>query len=180
MSITFPRDPAAIERVDPDLVGTELDNLTQFLDYHRLTFTRKCAGLTEEQLKRRAAPPSGLSLLGVMRHLSEVERHWFGACLDGRPVDDYYCTPDNLDGDFDDLDSATVDEVWTHYLGEIAESRRVLATFATADDLSRATSGPRSRSRTLRWVLLHLLEEYARHNGHADLLREAIDGSTGE
>ena len=178
MSISFPRDPAAIRRVDPDLIGSELDNLAQFLDYHRATFAQKCAGLDVEELKRRGAPPSGLSLLGLARHLAEVERHWFSAALDGRDAPDHYCTPEHPDGDFDDLDSATADEVWTHYQAEIAESRRVLSTFSDADELTRST-GHRS-GRTVRWVLLHLLEEYARHNGHADLLREAIDGSTGE
>ncbi len=178
MSIS-PSDPEPITRADPDRYGTELENLAQFLDYHRATFEQKCVGLGDEQLMRRASPPSTLSLLGLARHLSEVERHWFAATMDGQPVDDVYCTPDNRDGDFDDLDSASVEQVWSHYRAQIMESRRVLSTFSSADEITRGGSQRRPSS-TIRWVMLHLLEEYARHNGHADLLREAIDGTTGE
>jgi uncharacterized damage-inducible protein DinB len=172
-------DPEKIGRTDPDRFGSELENLAQFLDYHRATFEQKCAGLDADQLKRRAVSPSTLSLLGLARHLSEVERHWFAATVDGQDVDDVYCTPDNRDGDFDDLDSASAEDVWQHYSAQVAESRRILSTFATADDSTRGGSQRRPPS-TLRWVLLHLIEEYARHNGHADFLREAIDGRTGE
>ena len=174
----FRSDPASIARTDPDLLGSELDNLVQFLEYHRATFARKCAGLDAEQLKRRTTPPSNLSLLGLARHLTEVERYWFLGCLLGRQVEDRYCTTASPDGDFDDLDSATVAEVWADYQAAIEESRRILAGFGSAEQTSPESG--RRRVRTVRWVLLHLLEEYARHNGHADLLREAIDGSTGE
>ncbi|GAA3631279.1 DinB family protein [Microlunatus ginsengisoli] len=178
VSTSFPAGPDAVERADPDLLGPELDNLVQFLDYHRQTFVRKCAGLDEEQLKRRAAPPSTLSLLGLARHLSDVERHWFVLSLDGRDLPDRYSSGDDPDGDFDDLDSIPVAEVWANYRAEVTESRRILATFSSPDDRVRGTG--RRGNRTVRWVLLHLIEEYARHNGHADLLREAIDGETGE
>jgi uncharacterized damage-inducible protein DinB len=179
VSTSLPPDPEAILRTDPDRFGSELENLAQFLDYHRATFERKCAGLDPDQLKRRALPPSTLSLLGLARHLSEVERHWFAATVDGQDVEDVYCTPDNRDGDFDDLDTTSVDDVWRHYRAQVAEARRILTTFASAGDSTRGGSERRPPS-TVRWVLLHLLEEYARHNGHADLLREAIDGRTGE
>jgi hypothetical protein len=176
---TGPPEPETIVRTDPDRFGSQLENLAQFLDYHRATFEQKCAGLDVDQLKRRALPPSTLSLLGLARHLSEVERHWFAATMDGQDVDDVCCTPDNPDGDFDDLDSTSVADVWRHYREQVVEARRVLSTFGSADDSTRGGSQRRPPS-TVRWVLLHLLEEYARHNGHADLLREAIDGRTGE
>ena len=151
--------------------------LTQYLDYHRATIRMKCAGLSEEQLKRRAVAPSGLSLLGLVRHLTEVECNWFTRMLDGQPYTPQYWSEDDPDGDFDDLDSTSVTEVWASYDNAVAESRRITATFADVADLARGTTG---RPRNVRWVLVHLIEEYARHNGHADLLREAIDGVTGE
>ena len=166
-----------IERVDPDLPGGEREMLTQYLDYHRATLRMKCAGLSEEQLKRRAVAPSGLSLLGLVRHLTEVERNWFTRMLDGQPYAPQYWSEDDPDGDFDNLDSTSVTEVWASYDAAVAESRRITASFADVADLARGTTG---RPRNVRWVLVHLIEEYARHNGHADLLREAIDGVTGE
>jgi uncharacterized damage-inducible protein DinB len=166
-----------IERIDPDLQGTEIVTLTQFLDYHRATLRWKCSGLGDDDLKRRSVPPSTLSLLGLVRHVTEVERNWMGRMLDGRPDPPIYYSDANPDGDFDDLDSVPVEEVWATYDATVEESRRVLATFGDPADLARGTTG---RPRTLRWVLVHLIEEYARHNGHADLLREVIDGSVGE
>jgi uncharacterized damage-inducible protein DinB len=168
---------AGIERVDPDLQGGEREILTQYLDYHRATLRMKCAGLSDEQLKRRAVAPSALSLLGLVRHLTDVERNWFARMLDGQPHTPQYWSDSDPDGDFDNLESASVTDVWASYDAAVAESRRVDATFADVADLARGTTG---RPRNLRWVLVHLIEEYARHNGHADLLREAIDGSTGE
>lgn len=149
----------------------------QYLDYHRETLRWKCAGLNEAQLKRRPVPPSTLSLLGLVRQLTEVELHWFSRWLDDQPVADPYSSPENRDGDFDDLDSATLAEVWEAYDASVADSQRVLAGYADGGELCRGEPG---RPRNLRWVLVHVVEEYARHNGHADLLREAIDGQTGE
>lgn len=166
-----------IERVDPDLQGDEQEMLTQYLDYHRATFRMKCAGLNDEQLKRRPVAPSGLSLLGLVRHLTEVEHNWFTRMLAGQPYTPLYWSESDPDGDFDNLDSASVTDVWASYDAAVAESRRVAASFTDVADLARGTTG---RPRNVRWVLVHLIEEYARHNGHADLLREAIDGTTGE
>jgi uncharacterized damage-inducible protein DinB len=166
-----------IERVDPELRGTEIITLTQFLDYHRATLRWKCSGLGDDDLKRRSVPPSTLSLLGLVRHLTEVERNWFGRMLDGQLDAPIYYSDVDPDGDFDRLDSAPVEQVWATYEATVEESQRVLATFGDPADLARGTTG---RPRNLRWVLVHLIEEYARHNGHADLLREAIDGSVGE
>lgn len=177
MSIGSMSPTADIPRRDPQLQASELTVLGQFLDYHRATLQLKCAGLSDEQLGRRSIPPSTLSLLGLVRHLSEVERSWFGRTLDGRPSKPLYDDDTNPDGDFDSLDSAPVAEVWAAYHAAVAESRRVLATFEQGADLARGTT---TRPRNVRWVLAHMLEEYARHNGHADLLREQIDGVTGE
>jgi hypothetical protein len=97
--------------------------------------------------------------------------------LDGQPYTPQYWSEDDPDGDFDNLDSTSVTDVWASYDAGVAESRRITASFADVADLARGTTG---RPRNVRWVLVHLIEEYARHNGHADLLREAIDGVTGE
>jgi uncharacterized damage-inducible protein DinB len=177
MSIGSMSPTAEILRTDPELQVGELALLGQFLDYHRATLALKCVGLSDEELVRRSIPPSSLSLLGLVRHLSEVERSWFGRTLDGRLSEPLYYDEANPDGDFDSLESAPVAEVWTAYRAAVAESRRVLATFQQGEDLAR---GSTKRARNVRWVLAHMLEEYARHNGHADLLREQIDGATGE
>jgi uncharacterized damage-inducible protein DinB len=169
---------AEIARQDPDLESDELTALRQFLDYHRATLRLKCAGLSDEQLARRAISPSGMSLLGLVRHLTDVERSWFARTLDGQSSEPlYYDNDTNPDGDFDDLDSTPVREVWAAYDAAVSESGRVLATFERGSDLARGTA---KRPRNVRWVLVHMIEEYARHNGHADLLRERIDGVTGE
>ena len=112
-----------------------------------------------------------------MRHLTEVERNWFAVHLDGQPNTPLYYDDSDPDGDFDSLDSAPVDEVWAAYEAAIADAQRITGTFADPGDLTRGTRG---RPRKLRWVLVHMIEEYARHNGHADLLRESIDGLSGE
>ena len=167
-----------ISRVDPELEGSEIEILSQFLDYHRATLRMKCAGLSDDQLKLRAVRPSSLSLLGLVRHLTEVERNWFEVHLDGRPDTPLYYDDDtDPDGDFDNVDSTPVDEVWAGYEAAVIEARRIAATYADPGDLARGTRG---RPRNLRWVLVHMIEEYARHNGHADLLRESIDGRSGE
>ena len=166
-----------IPRNDPDLTAGELAALGQYLDFHRATLEMKCARLTEEELKRRAVLSSNLTLLGLVRHLTEVEYGWFCEWLDGQPERSLYLTPDDPNGDFDNLESQPVFDVWVAYHAQVAESRRILSTFDKADEMAR---GRGDRPRNVRWVALHMIEEYARHNGHADLLREAIDGATGE
>jgi hypothetical protein len=166
-----------IPRDDPDLEADELTVLGQYLDFHRATLEMKCARLTEGELKRRAVPSSNLTLLGLVRHLTDVEYGWFCECLDGQPERSLYFTSDDPNGDFDNLESQPVIDVWAAYHAQLAESRRILSTFENADEMAR---GGGRRPRNVRWVALHMIEEYARHNGHADLLREAIDGVTGE
>jgi len=164
-------------RPDPDLEASELTVLGQFLDFHRATLAMKCAGLDDADLKQRPIPPSSMSLLGLVRHLTDVEYGWFAEWLDGQPEKTFYYTADDPDGDFDNLDAHPVAEVWATYHDVVAESRRIVQTFSDGGEMARGGPG---RPRNLRWVLTHMVEEYARHNGHADLLREVIDGSTGE
>jgi uncharacterized damage-inducible protein DinB len=134
----------------------------------------KCSGLDDAQLKRRAAEPSTLSLLGLVRHMTEVERSWFRRRIAGESPDvagPIYYTDARRDDDFDALDSTEVSAVFDRYLQEIELCRRIFE----AADLD-AVVGENS----VRWIVTHMLEEYARHNGHADLLRERIDGRTGQ
>jgi hypothetical protein len=177
MSIGSMKEHPEIGRVEPVRRGGELELLGQYLDYHRATLQLKCAGLDEQQLKQRAVPTTGLTLLGLVRHLTDVERSWFVRTLAGRPAPPYYSGPEDPDGDFDTLDSVPVEEVWRRYQEAVAEARAVLASFGAADEPARREAPDQPN---LRWVLLHLVEEYARHNGHADLLRQAVDGEVGE
>ncbi|MFD5463392.1 DinB family protein [Kitasatospora sp. NPDC127059] len=165
-------------RVDPPMAADEAAMLTAWLDFHRSTLALKCAGLTDDQLRLRSVPPSSLSLLGLVRHLTEVERYWFQGVLLGAEVGTgLYCTDADPDGDFDNVDTADVAADLAAWRAEIEGARRASA------GVPLDTVGKRlrqDREVTLRWILVHMIEEYARHNGHADLLRELVDGSTGE
>ncbi|HEX5202826.1 DinB family protein [Paractinoplanes rhizophilus] len=154
----------SIARPERKVTGSWLEVIASNLDYHRATFLWKCAGLTAEQLRQRSAPPSELSLLWLMRHLRGVERYWFQRRLAGT-------TPPATD-------PASAAEIYADYLAACAESREVFAK--VTGDLSRTVPSPEFGDAEVRFVLTHLIEEYARHVGHADLLREAIDGATGE
>jgi hypothetical protein len=166
----------AVDRDGFPASGDESASLAAFLDFHRATLLLKCGGLTGEQLVSRPLPSTTLSLLGLVRHLAENERWWFRRNFDqDKAVGDLYCSEEHPDGDFD--------------LAQAADAEADLATFAHEVELARATAAGRSLDEefpgrsgvlNLRWVYLHMIEEYARHNGHADLLREAIDGVTGE
>jgi uncharacterized damage-inducible protein DinB len=163
-----------VERPDPPPAAGEKEMLAAFLDYHRATLLWKCEGLTVEQLKQRSVPPSTLSLLGLVRHMTDVERGWFRRGVGGEkapPLLDYDADPE---ADFDQVDAADAAEDIAAYRAEIELCRQAVER---ADSLD--TEIERDRL-TVRWVLCHMLEEYARHNGHADLLRQAIDGATGE
>ena len=166
----------AVDRTDPELVGDERSMLEAFLEYHRATLLLKCDGLEPEQLRMRAVEPSSLSLLGLVRHMAEVERSWFRRCFSGEEAPPLFYTPDNEDGDFDDVDTADVHEAFTAWDLEIENARTVAAAAADLD----VTGTRKSKDVSLRWIYIHMIEEYARHNGHADLLRERIDGVTGE
>ncbi len=165
-----------IDRVEPQEPAPERAALQGWLDYHRATLRWKCAGLTGDQLVIRPVASSTLSLLGLVRHMAEVERSWFGRRLDGQDIGLLYCSDEFPDGDFDLADPA----------GAEADFGAFAAECAAADDVARGRSLDDtflSRPGTtldLRWIYLHMIEEYARHNGHADLIRELIDGVTGD
>ncbi|MDQ1723613.1 MAG: hypothetical protein QOG52_641 [Frankiaceae bacterium] len=166
-------------RVDAPYVGDERSTLAGFLTFQRDTFRLKCAGLTPEQLARRAVEPSSMSLLGLIRHMADVELGWFRTVLSGDDAPQPFRTPDNRDEAFDGVigDAAHLADAWAAWEKEVAYADQFTAS---APDLSvtgvEKWRGPMS----LRWVLVHMIEEYARHNGHADLLRERIDGAVGQ
>ncbi|MEV6979950.1 DinB family protein [Sphaerisporangium sp. NPDC051017] len=158
------------------LTGDERETLTSSLDWHRGTFELKCAGLPAERLSEKAIPPSGLSLHGLLRHLTGVERWWFRIQFAGEDVPLLYYSEDDPNQDFDALDGdpAEAFELWR---AECRRSREIVAAAASLDatGVQKSTGKPIS----LRRILVNMLAEYARHNGHADLLRERIDGATG-
>lgn len=168
-----------IERSEPSSTATESEMLTGWLDYHRATLELKCEGLSAEQLRLRSAPPSTLTLLGLVRHMSEVERSWFNRVFVGEDAPPYYYTDEDPDGDFNDLTSATPEEVFETWHAACDRSREILRG-ASLDDIGKGGRHHPPQSFSMRWIVTHMIEEYARHNGHADLLREAIDGRTGD
>jgi uncharacterized damage-inducible protein DinB len=165
-----------VERIDAPLEAGEREMLTAWLDWHRATLARKCDGLNGDQLRERAVPPSSLSLLGLVRHMAEVERGWFRRTLAAEDAPPHYYSDANPDGDFDDVTGADVAEAFATWQTECEAARKAEAAAPSLDAVGVQRSGRRV---SLRWILVHMIEEYARHNGHADLLRERIDGATG-
>jgi uncharacterized damage-inducible protein DinB len=166
------------ERVDPPKIAGEREMLTAWLDWHRATLVRKCEGLAPEQLRERSVAPSNLSLLGLVRHMAEVERGWFRRGVAQETVEYRWCREGAEEADFDDVDGADPEEAFGALREEVERAREIVAA---APDLEQTFTRHRDRQEiTLRWVLVHMVEEYARHNGHADLLRERIDGATGD
>jgi uncharacterized damage-inducible protein DinB len=166
-----------IEMIPPPEAG-EREMLAAFLDLYRATLEAKCAGLSPDQLRARAVPPSSLSLLGLIRHMAEVEHTWFRPVLGGEEMSGLWAPAPALDPEpaFDDVATADVEEAFAAWRTECEHARQL-----TDAAPSLEVSGQRGSGRfTLRWVLIHLIGEYSRHNGHADLLRERIDGATGE
>ena len=171
-------------RIDPDLVADELTMLTQFLEFHRATVLEKVSGLTHEELNRRAVPTSELTLAGLVKHLALVEDSWFTERFAGHPMPAPFADVDwDADRDWELHTAVDDDPAWLvqRYDEACARSRAVVAASASLDQ--EAVAGRRREDDapfTLRWILCHMIEETARHNGHADLLREAVDGATGE
>ena len=151
--------------------------LSAWLDLQRATLEIKCGGLTHEQLRERAVPPSSLSLLGLVRHMAEVEHNWFGPLLAGEEMRGLWSSGPKLDPEpaFDEVETADVATAFATWRAE-CERARQLSDAAESLEVTGLRGGARF---SLRWVLVHMIEEYARHNGHADLLRERIDGTTG-
>ena len=170
----------ATQRSEPALTAGERDMLTGWLDYHRATLTLKCEGLADEQLRERAVPPSGLCLLGLVRHLTECERSWFRNVLLGEDLPRLYCTPEDPDGDFNDVETADVPAMFADFERESESARQAVASVTDLGTLSKGKDSRTGGQFSLRWILTHMIEEYARHNGHADLLRERLDGTTGD
>jgi uncharacterized damage-inducible protein DinB len=171
-------DPAADPREGGTTLGGEKATLQEYLRYQRLTLELKCADLDAEQLARRSVEPSTMSLLGLVRHLAEVERSWFRRRLDHQDVPRRYQTAADPDADFNGAvaDPAVVAEAWAAWREEVAFAERFVEEH---DDLT-ITCETRDGVASMREVLVHMVEEYARHNGHADLLRERVDGRIGQ
>jgi uncharacterized damage-inducible protein DinB len=164
-----------VTRNDEPFVGDERAMLDGFLDWHRATLLHKCAGLTGEQLVQRAVPPSTLSLLGLVRHLASVERTWIRRRFRGEDVAALYWRPDKPDSAFEEVDPDRAGADIATLVREWEACRQAV----TGAPLDATFTSERWGEMSLRWIYLHLIGEYAHHNGHADLLRERIDGTTG-
>jgi hypothetical protein len=168
-----------MERSEPSTTAPERAMLEQWLDYHRATLEMKCQGLSAQQLRDRSTPPSNLTLLGLVRHMAEVERGWFRNVFRGEKAPDIFCTDENPEGDFNDLDTVPPEEALAIWGAECDYAREVFSS-AQLDDIGKEKSQRSGKEFSMRWIMVHMIEEYARHNGHADLIREAIDGVTGD
>ncbi len=167
-----------IERKIPAADAGERAMLEGWLDCHRATLAMKCEGLDDAQLRTASVPPSELSLLGLVRHMAEVERNWFRRVLSNDDAGPLYYSDEDPDGEFHLGEADTWEEAYATWQAEIAIARRNAAPLGL-DDLSEGRSRFTDRPFNLRWIYTHMIEEYARHNGHADLIRERVDGATG-
>ncbi|MGW6054999.1 DinB family protein [Streptomyces sp. NPDC055189] len=163
-------------RVDPPRFGSERETLRAFLDYHRATLAMKCEGLADEELRQQSMPPSTLSLLGLVRHMAEVERAWFRRVFDDNDAPMLWSEKVDFQAAYDASDS-TRGEAFAAWEAEVENSRRIERA---ADSFERTGYQPRwGKDVSLRMVMVHVLMEYGRHNGHADFLREGVDGAVG-
>jgi hypothetical protein len=172
-------------RVDPPLRSDEATTLRAYLDYHRETLRWKCRGLTQEQLAM-AHPPSGMNLGGMMKHLALVESSWFEDVYAGRGLMPPFDTVDwdaDRDWEWHTARDDTPEELFAQFDEACRRADAVLDEAMAGPGLD-GESVTKSRQEqepfSLRWIVVHMIEEYARHNGHADLIRESIDGETGE
>ncbi|MFJ9518667.1 DinB family protein [Kitasatospora sp. NPDC101801] len=163
-------------RIGPPNFGSEREMLRAFLEYQRATLAMKCAGLTDEELRQQSSPPSTLSLLGLVRHLAEVERAWFRRVFEDHDAPMVWSEKIDFQAAYD-ASGSTREEAFGAWEAEVANSRRIEQA---AESLDLAGYQPRWEEEvSLRMVLVHVLLEYGRHNGHADFLREGIDGTVG-
>ena len=162
-------------RPDPALVADERTMLESWLDWHRTTLLLKCEGLSDEVRKARPVATSKLSLHGLVRHMADVERNWFRRVLLDDDTPPLYWVRDVDDREFEPLDAAVWEDDVEAWDTECAAARSIAAGF-DLDHCGVRHGDPCS----LRWIYVHMIEEYARHNGHADLLRELLDGSVGD
>ncbi|AKH82975.1 Mini-circle protein [Streptomyces sp. CNQ-509] len=163
-------------RVGPPRLGSERDTLRACLDYHRATLAMKCEGLSDEELRRRSMPPSTLSLLGLVRHMAEVERAWFRRVFEDHDAPMVWSDRIDFQAAYD-ASGSTRAEAFGAWEAEVGRSRRIERE---AESLDLVGYQPRwDEDVSLRMVMVHVLLEYGRHNGHADFLREGIDGNVG-
>jgi uncharacterized damage-inducible protein DinB len=163
-------------RVGPPSFGTEREMLRAFLDYHRATLAMKCEGLADGELRKQSMPPSTLSLLGLVRHMAEVERAWFRRVFEDNDAPMVWSEKIDFQAAYD-ASTSTRDEAFAAWATEVENSRRIERE---AESLDLAGYQPRwDEEVSLRMVMVHVLLEYGRHNGHADFLREGIDGTVG-
>ncbi|MEU2870294.1 DinB family protein [Streptomyces olivoreticuli] len=164
------------DRIGPPLTGGERETLRAFLDFHRATLAMKCDGLSDEDLRRRSMPPSTLTLLGLVRHMAEVERTWFRRVINAEDIPLVWSDEGDYQAAYD-ASTATRADSFAAWQTEVEHARRIELA---AESLDVTGHQPRwNADVSLRLVMLHLIHEYARHNGHADFLREGIDGVVG-
>ncbi len=168
-----------VTRTPEPHTGDERAMLDGWLDWHRQTLLHKCAGLTGEQLIVPSAEPSSLTLLGLVRHMADVERAWFRVRAAGQPLDNLYWSEADPDADFLDLEPSSAGTDFATFRQEVDAARAAVADLPLEHTFTHRRHGQPIEI-SLRWVYLHMIEEYARHNGHADLIRERIDGATGD
>ena len=167
-------------RPDLPLAHDEVETLLGFLDYQRATLAWKCRGLSDDEL-RATLPPTDMTLGGLLKHMARIEDHWFGAVVAERdPLEPWASMP--WAAEWQTAGRDTGDVLREQWQQRVEASRQVMADrLTTAGALGETVPAWHGRARvSLRWVLVHMIEEYARHNGHADLLRQSIDGDTGE
>ncbi|MEU9501716.1 DinB family protein [Streptomyces sp. NPDC048196] len=164
------------ERISPPVRAGERETLRAFLDFHRATLAMKAEGLSDEDLRRRSMPPSTLTLLGLVRHMAEVERTWFRRVINGEDLPLVWSDEGDYQAAYDP-NGSTGAEAFAAWQEEVAHARHIEQQ---APSLDVTGYQPRWDDHvSLRLVMLHLIHEYARHNGHADFLREGIDGTVG-
>jgi uncharacterized damage-inducible protein DinB len=166
-------------RAEPEPSAGERITLTEFLDYYRATMVLKLDGLTDDEARARLVG-SDTNLLGLVRHLTEVERNWFRRKLRGEDAPPLYYSDEDPDGDFHPGLDWTIAEAVAAYEAECAISRTITADTASLDELTAVAIKDYDAPVSLRWILVHMIEETARHAGHADIIRELIDGVTGD
>lgn len=171
-------DPADDPRAALAPPSGERATLIHYLQHYRMTLELKCEDLEPEQLAERSVPPSTMSLLGLVRHLAQVEHHWFRRVMEGQDLPRLFWTEEDRDLDFNGAvaDTEVIADAWRTWRGEVAHANGYVDAVASLDEEGVHPDGPLE----LREVLVHLIEEYARHLGHADLLRQCIDGRTGQ
>lgn len=167
---------SAAEPFGPNMLADSHVSLLAWLEFHRATLAATWVGASDDTLRARPVTTSALSLIGLVRHLTVVEQYWFEEIWMGLDVDDLYVTDADPDGDFNDTLDADVDQAFAAWRRQCEKSRRIVSDVASIDEIA---ARPRhERQVNLRWILTHMIEEYAQHNGHADLLRELADGTT--